>query len=133
MFTPIECPSCGNKKKVPDAFVGKKVRCRNCNSTFVCRGALVRSKSLGDKVSEALDRRVHYSAVADTDYSTVSHYPCAKTLPHKPVASPPQPAHSPSLAWERGPRPAWKRPVLWLAASVLLGLVLLVVRFGLPH
>jgi hypothetical protein len=34
---PIEaiCPSCGQKLKVPDALVGKKVRCQKCNSVFM--------------------------------------------------------------------------------------------------
>jgi hypothetical protein len=33
---PIEaiCPSCKQKLKVPDALVGKKVRCQKCNSVF---------------------------------------------------------------------------------------------------
>jgi hypothetical protein len=30
-----ECPSCGQKLKVPDNLVGKKVRCSKCASTFV--------------------------------------------------------------------------------------------------
>jgi predicted Zn finger-like uncharacterized protein len=34
---PIEaiCPSCGQKLKVSDALVGKKVRCQKCNSVFL--------------------------------------------------------------------------------------------------
>ena len=34
---PIEaiCPSCKQKLKVPDALVGKKVRCQKCNSVFM--------------------------------------------------------------------------------------------------
>jgi hypothetical protein len=34
---PIEaiCPSCKQKLKVPDALVGKKVRCQKCNSIFM--------------------------------------------------------------------------------------------------
>jgi hypothetical protein len=35
MPTIVECPSCGKKLKVPDEFIGKKVRCSDCNGTFV--------------------------------------------------------------------------------------------------
>ncbi|HLW66990.1 MAG TPA: hypothetical protein VKS79_16870 [Gemmataceae bacterium] len=31
----VECPSCGKKLKVPDEYIGKKVRCSDCNGTFV--------------------------------------------------------------------------------------------------
>src|SRR5206468_2749288 len=30
-----ECPSCGQKLKVPDNLVGKKVRCSKCAGTFL--------------------------------------------------------------------------------------------------
>src|SRR5262245_16581401 len=30
-----ECPSCGQKLKVPDNLAGKKVRCSKCAGTFV--------------------------------------------------------------------------------------------------
>ena len=30
-----ECPSCGQKLKVPDNLAGKKVRCAKCAGTFV--------------------------------------------------------------------------------------------------
>ena len=35
MPTVVECPSCGKKLKVPDEYIGKKVRCSDCNGTFV--------------------------------------------------------------------------------------------------
>ena len=35
MPTVVECPSCGKKLKVPDEYLGKKVRCSDCNGTFV--------------------------------------------------------------------------------------------------
>jgi predicted Zn finger-like uncharacterized protein len=34
-----ECPSCGQKLKVPDNLAGKKVRCSKCANTFVAESA----------------------------------------------------------------------------------------------
>jgi hypothetical protein len=30
----VHCPSCGQKLKVPDSLVGRKVRCQKCNTAF---------------------------------------------------------------------------------------------------
>jgi predicted Zn finger-like uncharacterized protein len=35
MAMQVECPSCGQKLKVPDNLAGKKVRCSKCQGTFM--------------------------------------------------------------------------------------------------
>jgi uncharacterized paraquat-inducible protein A len=38
----IACPSCGKSGEVPEAYVGKTVRCRRCDTSFTAAPAVAR-------------------------------------------------------------------------------------------
>src|SRR5262245_35301771 len=35
----ITCPECGNQRGVPDDLVGKKIKCKKCQSVFTVKAA----------------------------------------------------------------------------------------------
>ncbi len=128
VLTSMKCPSCGNQSNVPEEYLGRRILCIRCKATFRC--GISRKKSLGQKVSEALERRADYCPPAEADFSTVSHYPAVKTIPQMPAAPKTPAVRSPSnsineVKSSSATSPTW----LWITAPTLCLLLLLTAWF----
>lgn len=45
----ITCPECGNKRAVPEQLMGKKIKCKKCQSIFTVKAASAKSAAPGNR------------------------------------------------------------------------------------
>src|SRR5690349_12863822 len=75
----VSCPKCQRKSRVPDALVGKKVKCPSCGETFTADLAPPppppeekREEDEGETYGLARGKKRHRSDDSDEDYEVVN-------------------------------------------------------------
>lgn len=63
----LACPSCGRALRVPDALLGKAVKCPSCEATFDAAAAAPPPDAIREPAAAPVQRRSEFSSPADPD------------------------------------------------------------------